>query len=315
MSDAPAILVTGATAQVGLHILRDLLHAGINAVALSRNVAASAKVGHSSGASVAWYHPLQFKALLSNNMAQALADLSQPECLLSAGPINLAEEWLNHCEGLQRIVCLSSSSVFSKADSGHLAERQQIEEILQSEKRLTSTCLARGIGLVILRPTLIYGCGQDENISRMAKFIERFGFFPLAGEAIGLRQPVHVADLAQLMVTIGLSTISGQNAFEVAGGSTLSYREMAARVFFALDKPERLFSLPTVLLAGGVTLASTLPGMRGLNSQMVLRQNQDLVFSDHDIRQRYDFQPRGFHPGLEDFMLPAEIRRLLTKDI
>ena len=311
MSDAPAILVTGATAQVGLHILRDLLHAGMNVDALSRNVAVSAKVGHSSGASVAWYHPLQFKALLSNSMAQALADLSQPECLLSAGPINLAEEWLGRCESLQRIVCLSSSSVFSKADSGHPAERQQIEEILQSEKRLMAACLSRRIGLVILRPTLIYGCGQDENISRMARFIGRFGFFPLAGEAKGLRQPIHVADLAQLMVRIARTRISGQNVFEVAGGSTLSYRDMAARVFSAIGRPERLFSLPPALLARGAALASKLPGMKGVNSQMVLRQNQDLVFSDSDIRQRYDFQPRAFHPGPEDFMLPAETEQLL----
>lgn len=311
MSKAPAVLLTGATAQVGLHILRDLLNARINTIALSRKVIARQQINHSSGARVAWYHPEPFKALISNDPLQTEADFARPECLLSAGPIKLAEMWLDRCESLQRIVCLSTSSVFSKADSAHSAEREQIEEILQSEKRLKSTCLSRGIGLVLLRPTLIYGCGQDENISRMAQFIGRFGFVPLAGEAKGLRQPIHVADLAQLMVTIAQTRISGQSSFEVAGGSTLTYRDMAARVFSALGKPQRLFSLPPALLARSVALASKLPGMGGLNAQMVLRQNQDLVFSDLDIRQCYDFQPRGFYPVADDFRLSAEIRQLL----
>jgi len=311
MSTAPGVLLTGATAQVGLHILRDLLAAGINAAALSRKVAAGEQIRHPSGASVAWYHPEQFRELISSNTNQFAAGSAQPVCLLSAGPIKLAEEWADRCEKLERIVCLSTSSVLSKADSAQPAEREQIEEILQSEKQLMSTCSARGMGLVILRPTLIYGCGRDENISRIAQFIDRFGFVPLAGEARGLRQPIHVADLAELMVKISLSEISGQNSFEVAGGSTLTYRDMAARIFSALGKPERLFSVPPAILASGAALASKLPGMGGLNAQMVLRQNQDLVFSNHAVQQLYDLQPRGFHPGPEDFKLPAEIRQLL----
>ena len=97
----------------------------------------------------------------------------------------------------------------------------------------------------------------------------------------------------------------------MAGGSTLTYRDMAARVFPALGKPERLFSLPPAVLAGGVAAASKLPGMSGLNPQMVFRQNQDLVFADLPIRQRFDFQPRSFQPVAEDFELPVEIRQLL----
>lgn len=309
------VLVTGATAQVGLHVLHVLMNTGTNAVALSRKLTTGEQISHPSGTCLTWYHPEQFRALVSNTTAYAPGNSSQPVVLLSAGPISLAEEWLHRCGSLQRIVCLSSSSVFSKVDSGDQAERQQVEGILQSEKRLMSACLARGIGLVILRPTLIYGCGQDENISRMARFIGKFGFFPLAGAAVGLRQPIHVADLAQLMVRIALTRISGQNAFEVAGGSILSYRDMAARVFSAFGRPERLLSLPPELLARGVVLASMLPGMKGLNSQMVLRQNQDLVFPDSDIRQRYDFQPRAFRPGPEDFKLPAEMEQLLPEAI
>jgi len=46
---------------------------------------------------------------------------------------------------------------------------------------------AHGIEWVILRPTLIYGSGVDKSIEVMAKFIKRFGVFPLYGKGSGLR--------------------------------------------------------------------------------------------------------------------------------
>jgi len=47
----------------------------------------------------------------------------------------------------------------------------------------------------------------------------------------------------------------------------------------------------------------------------VFRQNQDLAFSNLEIQQLYDFQPRGFLPGPEDFKLPAEICQLLPTSL
>ncbi len=55
----------------------------------------------------------------------------------------------------------------------------------------------QGVEWVILRPTLIYGHGRDKNITEIARFIRRFGFFPLLGKANGLRQPIHVEDVAE----------------------------------------------------------------------------------------------------------------------
>jgi len=324
MNSVPTVLLTGATAQVGLHMLRILLNARVNVVAFSRRVESPERIGHPSGASLLWFHPEQYRALISTQQistcpAGDAARIPAPEWLISAGPIGLATGWLESCSSLKRVVCLSTSSVLSKANSADPAEKKQIEEILQAEHQLGSVCSARDLDLVILRPTLIYGCGMDENISRMAQFIRRFGFIPVAGAASGLRQPVHVADLAELMVAITMTTAvsgtTGQNCFEVAGGSTLSYRAMTVKVFQALGKPVRILIVPPGFLAVTVVLAKKLPAMKGLNTQMIARQNQDLVFDDHEVRQRFDFQPRGFDPGPEDFSLPVELKLLLPEGL
>jgi hypothetical protein len=65
------------------------------------------------------------------------------------------------------------------------------------------------------------------------------------------------------------------------------------------------------LLSNAVSLVGKLSGIKGLNAAMVLRQNQDLVFDNRDIRQAFDFQPRAFGPGPGDFKLPARLQRYL----
>ena len=67
----------------------------------------------------------------------------------------------------------------------------------QGEDALRKWAELNRVQWVILRPTLIYGYGQDKNVSEIARFVRRFGFFPLIGKAQGLRQPVHADDVAE----------------------------------------------------------------------------------------------------------------------
>jgi len=71
------------------------------------------------------------------------------------------------------------------------------QRLMRAEAQLEQWAVERQIEWVILRPTLIYGYGRDMNISEIARFIQRFGFFPLIGGGAGLRQPVHSDDVIQ----------------------------------------------------------------------------------------------------------------------
>jgi nucleoside-diphosphate-sugar epimerase len=332
MTQKATVLLTGASAQVGLHILPKLLEAGFDTFALSRRLsrqlsrnASRQVIKHpTSGARLSWFSPDEFDRLCRgpvgepswNEDSASVAKqpdpkISNAKILISAGPINLATHMLEQVDGVKRVVCLSTTSVFSKLHSSDQAEKKQIEEIVLAEQQLITQCAERNIELVILRPTLIYGCGMDENISRLAKFIQRFGFLPLAGAAEGLRQPLHVADLAELIVKAAFSEARGQCSYAVAGGSTLSYRAMVVKIFKALGKTERLIFLPPGLLAHAVAVAGKIMGSKGLNAAMVMRQNHDLVFEDSETRQRFEFKPRVFEPTPEDFKLPAELQQYL----
>jgi nucleoside-diphosphate-sugar epimerase len=225
--------------------------------------------------------------------------------LVSCGPLEFAHTLIEKHHTVERAIAFSTSSVLTKSGSEDSKEKALIASIQVSEQRLRSLCEKRDIALTLLRPTLIYGCGLDRNISLMAKFGRRFGFIPLAADAEGLRQPVHADDLAALAVRCLLSATGVRLESTACGGSTLSYREMMEKTAAVCGVGVRTAGLNTRLLSTAARLVSVLPGFRGINSAMVRRQSRDMVFDDSILRKTLNYQPRLFAPVAGDFEIPG----------
>ena len=196
--------------------------------------------------------------------------------------------------GVRRVVVLSSTSRFTKVDSGDVAENAVAAKLIDSEAQVQAWAESRDIEWVVLRPTLIYGQGRDKNISEMARFIRRFGFFPLLGSAQGLRQPIHADDVAAACVAALQAPDAANRAYNLSGGETLVYREMVARVFAALGRPARLVTVPLWAFRLAVAMLRRLPRYRHWSSAMAERMNQDLVFDHAEAARDFGFKPRGF---------------------
>lgn len=298
------VCVAGASSQLGVFLLPCLRVAGFRVQALSRS-APSRPLEVAPG--VTW---LRTGILADGERGDQVLRLPSPDYLVSAAPLELAQRLVLRHPGLQQVVAFSSSSVLSKADSNERSERRLMQSMAAGEEALATACSERGIPLLLLRPTMIYGCGMDRNVSRLAAMARRHGVIPLAGAASGLRQPVHAEDLADLAVRAlqaspGLDTVS-----PACGGDSLSYREMAQRIAAALPRRVRLLSLPVGLMVTLLRARAMMSSPDGVNSEMARRQNRDLVFDDSALRQSLDWSPRPFHPTSADFEIPQHAQAL-----
>ena len=299
---APIVLLLGASSQIGVFAIPQLILAGFHVLAVSRK-------GRPEN------YPV-FKQVDWLDEADVIQTAHSCQYLLSAGPMELAKKFLcgprhptpvtpGSTRGpFKTAIIFSSSSVATKQKSGNPAERAQIEAMLALESDLQSTAENGGTKLVIFRPTLIYGCGLDTNITRLAVWIRRFGVIPVNGKAAGLRQPVHAEDLASVAVNAMLAKDPMPQVLSLAGGDTLSYSEMVSRIFTAMGKPSRLVRLPQWLFVLLVRFAATTKIGEGTNTEMVKRQAVDLVFDDQQARMLLDYNPRPFAPVSDDFCLP-----------
>jgi nucleoside-diphosphate-sugar epimerase len=291
---ARTVLVGGASSQLGVFLLPRLQRQGFRVMAFSRKAPASALV---VSPSVSWIHPGQ-------------AASTPGDHLISCGPLDFAADLVERGLVSSRVVAFSSSSVVSKATSPDACERDIAARLAAMEERLQAACGQHGLPLLLLRPTLIYGCGLDQNVSAVARLARRVGIVPLAGRAGGLRQPVHADDLAALAVAALVAAEPLDRASAICGGSVLSYREMALRTIEAAAGRARLLPLPPAVLAAVARLAATMGLAPAFGPAMVERQNRNLVFDDTGLRKDCGWSPRPFEPSAADFSIPDDARRL-----
>ncbi|MBT8061413.1 MAG: NAD-dependent dehydratase [Xanthomonadales bacterium] len=300
----PTVLLPGASGQIGIFAIPLLVASGFDVLAISRHDKPAWYPGFEG---VDWIMP---------------ADVSEQHYLsashlLSCGPLKLAGVLVKRSRGLRRVVAFSTSSVFSKQASGDRREREQIRDIISEERVLVRRCAEQGIALSIFRPTLVYGCGLDQNISMLARWIERFGFVPISRGASGLRQPVHAQDLARAAVKALEHEPALALDSPLCGGCTISYHDMVSGVFNALGRAPRFVHLPERLMVGLTYLFQPIPGLGAVRPEMIRRQARDLVFDDSTAREALDYSPRPFSPSKADFSLPtrAKLKALAKRSV
>lgn len=278
--------VLGARSLVGECLLPILLEAGWKVTALSRQ-------------SMVSNHPgLEWRQWSSDDMD---VDCSLGNWI-SLLPIWILPEFCPLLEryGAQRVVALSSTSRFVKVESSEAWEREQATLLAGGEQHLQDWAESTGKQWLVLRPTLVYGLGRDKNISEIARFIRRFGFFPLFAGGRGLRQPIHARDMAKVC-TAAVGNVSASNrAYDISGANTLTYRDMVVEVFRGLGQRPRLVPVPLWSARLVLSLVRLHPRYRHWSVAMLERMGQDLVFDHTPATQDFAFQPKGFVLTPED---------------
>ncbi len=287
--DTPDIAVFGAYSQIGYFFLPALAADGHRVLALSR----TAREGFGTGtARVFW------RQYSNQSLREVFAANQRLNAAIYLGPLPVLPELLPALveRGVRRAIAFGSTGRFYKTESGDPRERGMIASLIAAEERIARLREELGIQWTIFRPTLVYGCGMDKNITLIARFILRFGFFPLIGNGKGLRQPLHAADLANACVSALANPSTYSKAYDMSGGSELTYRAMVEAVFRAMGKKPRFLSIPLPALRAALRVANLLPRLHYLNPEMANRMNIDLCFDHSDATRDFGFSPRSFEP-------------------
>lgn len=276
-----AVMVTGATSPIGDFLLPRLAASGRKVHALSRSPR--------QNDGVTWHSAELAEGLLPDALEEAL-------CLIHLAPLWLLPSNLARFGdlGVRRIIAFGSTSRFTKARSGSASEREVADRLADAEAALADGCGQRGISWTLFRPTLIYGAGRDRNITTIRRFVQRFGFFPVAGGGRGLRQPVHADDLAAACLAALENPRTYGRSYNLSGGETLTYREMVKRIFVAEGRPTRIVDVPLPLFRLLVRGAALLPRFRFVDPEMASRMTDDLCFDHSEATRDFGYSPRPF---------------------
>lgn len=298
----PRITVTGATSLIG-HFLLPILHQTHEDI---RAVSRKPVIDGTSSPEIKW---------LQADISKTPVQFDSDEILVSLTPIWVLSDLLETTNELpSRILAFSSTSVKTKSASPDLKERLLATQLLQGEKRLKKACEEHGCSWTLFRPTLVYGSGLDQNVSNIARLAQKLRFFPVLGQATGLRSPVHAEDLAIAITQCMDNPNTINREYNLSGAEDLPYNEMINRIFLGLGQQPRTIKIPASLARSIIRLVRLHPRFADLTPQLINRTADDLIFDYQDATEDFGYTPRAFFPTKEDLYENEKTLRGPMKD-
>lgn len=279
-------LVFGGSGQIGLPLLDRLHDDGWRVIAVSRGE-------HADQPGRQW---------LRGDLGNVVGLPRQVDAVFSCGPLDLFAQWYARTSlETGRVIAFGSTSIEVKRGSADADERDTAARLREGEQSLFDTAAGRNAGATVLRPTLVYGAGRDRTLTRIAQVARRFGYFVLPRGADGLRQPVHVDDLAAAAFAMIHAAATHGQAYALPGGESLAYRDMVARVLSTLQPRPKLVELPSPLFNLMLLAAHATGHAQNFGEAAVTRMRSDLVFDAGPAQRDFGYAPRPFRPTANMF--------------
>ena len=276
------IVIIGATSPLGTSIAAAALLAGHEVLAVSRSVANRPAV------SGAWS---SLRVDLTSARAVSQMKLRPGDMLISSAPLREFARAVIAAEfppGV-RITAISSASATTKANSPFPIDAQWSREMRAAELAITTAVSGNAR---IIRPTMIYGSGRDKNVAYIARQLARAHVLPLIGNGAGLRAPIHVDDLAQVVLAAASEAFVA-TPVHVPGGEFLTFREMVRRIATAADIRYTEIQMPLFPFTFGARAFARV-GRIGWTFAACARMAEDLTVPDDAAV--FGIHRRGFHP-------------------
>ena len=187
-----------------------------------------------------------------------------------------------------QVVLVSSLRRFSRVPS------LSVDQIVAGER----CALQSGMRCTILRPSMIYGPGDDRNISRLAAYLRRCRWWPVFGSGRALQQPVYVGDVVEALLAAAQTAGAIGKQYAVAGPEAIPYNRLVELVGAAVGVTPVKVHLPVWLALTGLRVSAWCGVRWGLDAEQLRRLQEDHRCSIEVARADLGYRPLGFAEGL-----------------
>lgn len=161
---------------------------------------------------------------------------------------------------------------------------------------------AVGRGAAVLAPTMIFGGGQDSNISRIVRSVRSTRVPAFVGDGSQLVQPVHVDDICSL-VAAHLWGDVGAGLYPAGGSEVLPVSELVGSIAELLGVRTPALGVPVAALRAGARFAPLV----GLRPDQVMRLIEDKIVDDTLTRATFGWEPMPLAHRLEQAVYELDL--------
>jgi nucleoside-diphosphate-sugar epimerase len=197
-------------------------------------------------------------------------------------------------KNIKRIILVHTTGIYSKYKSAN-------KEYLSIEHEIYSLIKDKGINLTILRPTMIYGSINDNNIIIFIKMVDKLHFFPVVNHANYFLKPVHEKDLGEAYYQVLINEESTKNkSYNLSGKNPILLIDIFKTIGVYLGKKNIFVSIPfPVALCGGWIIYIISIGRIDYREK-IQRLVEQRVFDHSEATKDFGFSPIEFKEGIKE---------------
>lgn len=195
--------------------------------------------------------------------------------------------------GINRILTVHTTGIYSKYKSAS-AEYNQIDA------EITRLCTEANVSLSILRPTMIYGGLDDENVVKFIGMMDRLPVMPVVSGARFELQPVHRRDLGRAYADALLSEAATGKNYVLSGAEPITLRNMLTVIANYLGKQPHFVSVPYWISISGACALYLVSLTKIDYREKVQRLVEPRAYSHEDATRDFAYAPMGFAEGVQD---------------
>lgn len=314
----PLALVTGATGQVGSHIVERLVRDGWQVRALVRDPAAAA-----------WLEPAGATLARGDvrDAASVAAAAAGCDVIFHTAALVMARSWeAYHAVNVEgtghviaaarahgaRLVHVSSVAVYGSDARYGAAPTDEDAPLLplpdaawyprskrEAEALVMAAHRAGGLWATAVRPDVIYGRRDRQFVPRVARGLAR-GVFPLVDGGGSTLAIVHAANVADGAVRAAVIDAAGGRAYNLANDYAVTVRDFARLAGEGLGRRVRLVRVPVAAArAGFTTLALALRAARRPAFAAHIRGSIDFLTRDNPFSSERARRELAWAPPVE----------------
>jgi nucleoside-diphosphate-sugar epimerase len=258
------VLVTGGTGFVGTHLIRRLLGRGHQVVSLdlkpglfdaelgslgARLIAGSVTDSDAVKAAVAGCEVVY-------HLASPFGDMLQPDSAYWDVEVEGTRNVLNASlrQGVRRVVHCSTQGVHGSLaqtpgdENSPLVPRDYYCHTKVEGERVCQEFLQRGLDVVIVRPTSVYGPGDTRGWLKLYRMVSR-GWFLMIGDGETLNHPVYVDNLIDVCLLAAETPEARGRAYLAGDEKAVTLNQLVRSVGDAVGADVRIIRMPWYGLA------------------------------------------------------------------
>ncbi len=171
-------------------------------------------------------------------------------------------------------------------------------QYLHSKWQGEQAVISSGLPYVILRPSLIFGPG-DEFTTSVAALVRTMPVIPVIGSGNNRLQPIHVDDVARCIALSVSGNIRGNRTVEIGGPEQLSYNEIVSVVGRTLGRKVRKVNVPLWKMRLPVTIMEKVTPRAPINRAMLQLVTLRNVAEPDSVERVFGFRPRPLYGNID----------------